>query len=192
MTKGTKRTRGGGKSLERDPTSDLICSPTFVLGCVPALLVLSMLLTGCQRATTPGSAYLQTDRIVDLLTEPTFDVGADPASAYFYSFNVPHSDADGHSLFDVPMVISEQLFFAPSWLFSWPLRLTGSEAFLGAPGPGGVAGTLQKGAGWVFGVPGAAFYLMGLTGAMGFDLVAHDVPVILIGRPIRWLAEQAY
>jgi hypothetical protein len=141
----------------------------------------------------PGSAYRQTGRIVDLLAEPTFDVGGDPAAIYFYSFRVPHYDADGHGLFDIPMVVCEQVFFAPTWLFSAALRLTGSEAYLGSPRPRG-AGTFENtiglargGVGYLFGVPGAACYFGGVASAWAFDTVAHDMPVIFIGRPLRWL-----
>jgi hypothetical protein len=146
-----------------------------------------LVVAGCQTAQTPGSLYRQTGRIVDLLAEPTFDVGADPAAVKFYSFRVPHNDADGHGLFDVPMVFCEQLMFAPTWAFSAGLSLTGSEPYVGAPAPPGIGPLVRKGAGWTFAAPGMVSYFAGLTGAMGFDIAAHDAPVIVIGRPLRWL-----
>jgi len=144
-------------------------------------------LAGCQTAQTPGSVYRQTGRIADLLAEPTFDVGADPAAVKFYSSRVPHYDADGHGVFDVPMVFFEQLMFAPTWFFSAGLSLSGSEPYVGAPAPPGMGPLLRKGMGWTFAVPGMLSYLAGLGGAMGFDIAAHDMPVILIGRPLSWL-----
>ena len=146
---------------------------------------------------TPGSVYRQSDRIADLLAEPTFDVGGDPNAIYFYSFQVPHYDADGHGLFDIPMVISEQLCFAPTWVFSDLLYATGSESFLDPRRPPGT-GALAKLLGPVRGtiayslvVPGVVSYFGGLTEAMALDLMMHDVPVIFIGRPIRWVGELA-
>jgi len=163
------------------------------------LVFLLLAATGCQTALMPGSVYRQTDRIRDLLAEPTFDVGADPAAVHFYSFRVPHYDADGHGLFDIPMVISEQLFFAPTWLLSGLLRLTASEAYLGGgpPGPpgqgpsGGAVGMARSTVGYMLGVPGAMFYLAGVGSATAFDVAAHDVPVVFIGRPLRWVGELA-
>jgi len=148
---------------------------------------------GCRTATTPGSLYRQTGRVVDLLAEPTFDVGADPAALYFYSFRVPHYDADGHGLFDVPMVVGEQLFFAPTWVFSAALRLTGGESYFGSRQPPS-AGLPTKAFGlargtvaYLVAVPGVGCYLAGVVSAMAFDTVAHDAPVIIVGRPLRWL-----
>jgi len=145
----------------------------------------------CQTAWTPGSAYRLTGSIEHLLAEPTFDVGADPAAARFYSFRVPHYNADGHGLFDVPMVVSEQLLFAPTWVFSGALRLTGTEQFLGGPRPPGIGGFARSTVSYLIGIPGTACFLTSLTGAMAFDVVAHDVPVIFVGRPLRWLASAA-
>jgi len=141
---------------------------------------------------TPGSIYRQTGRIVDLLGEPTFDVGADPAATRFYSFRIPHYDADGHGLFDIPVVFCEQIMFAPVWVFSAALRLTGSEPYLEASRPRGAGirpllGTslwaVGKGLGW----SGVGCYFAGLGAAMAFDTVVHDAPVIVVGRPLRWL-----
>jgi len=147
---------------------------------------------------TPGSRYRQTGRIVDLLSEPTYDIGADPAATKFYSFRVPHYDADGHGVFDIPMVFCEQLFFAPTWVFAAAFRLVGGESYFGPaatpsqPGVVGSAAGLGRGTlGYLFAVPGVACYITGVAAAMGFDLACHDVPVIVIGRPLRWLGNLA-
>jgi len=167
-------------------------------GPVGVALALVLVASGCRTMTAPGSVYQRTGRIVDLLAEPTFDVGAGPPQGSFYSFRVPHYDADGHGFFDVPVVFCEQLMFAPEWVCSAALRLSGSEPYVNAPRPRGPGvGRLRsaywlgrKGIGWVFVAPGVGCYAAGLAGTMAFDTVVHDLPVIVVGLPGR-LARRA-
>lgn len=160
-------------------------------------IAIALATSGCQTATTPGSAYRHTYRIADLVAEPTFDVGADPAAIYFYSFRVPHYDADGHGLFDIPMVFGEQLLFAPTWVFSNALRLTGGESYFDPRRPSAIGlarktlGATRGAAAYFFAVPGTVCYFASLVSTMALDTAVHDVPVIVIGRPIRWLGQLA-
>jgi hypothetical protein len=150
--------------------------------------------TGCQRALAPGSAYRASGHYFDLLAEPTFDVHGNPPQGFFYDTTVPHFDADGHHVFDIPVVFCEQLLFAPTWLFSGVLWLTDTEGDLAAPWP-----SLQA----ISEVPGAAvlavrkivsaslslgrgvFFGLGFTATMVFDTAIHDLPVIATGLPFR-------
>lgn len=159
------------------------------------ILLLALLppLAACRTATTPGSAYVQSGgNYWALLAEPTFDLGWGTESI-FYNPNLPHTNADGHGYFDFPIVVGEQLLFSPVWLFSAALRFSGSEPYLNAPiptgwisDPLGSAGTLAyKGLGWAITAPGAVFYIASFTTTMAADTVFHDVPVIVIGAPLR-------
>jgi hypothetical protein len=163
------------------------------------LALLGVTVVGCRTATTPGSAYRQTGRIVDLLAEPTYDIGGAPNGSQFYSTRVPHNNADGHGLFDVPIVFVEQLTFAPFWVTSAATRLIGIDPYLLSqfyPGsnPNVVATTYalaRRTAGWALAAPSAITYAFGLTATMAIDTVAHDVPVIVFGAPARiWRALQ--
>jgi len=162
------------------------------------LVLLSLVfLAACQTAMTPGSVYRATGRISELLAEPTYDVGGDPSATYFYRFQVPHYDADGHGLYDIPVVAGEQLFFAPTWLFSGAMWATGAESYLSGPRlPGSNAGEKALGAArgtgaYALAVPGTMLYLTGFLTTMTFDTALHDVPVIVIGRPLKWLKNAA-
>ncbi|MCX8037183.1 MAG: hypothetical protein N3D11_09105 [Candidatus Sumerlaeia bacterium] len=162
-------------------------------------LILVLVAAGCQTATMPGSVYRQTGRIADLLAEPTFDVGGDPNESVFYSFRVPHYDADGHGLYDIPFVASQQMFFAPVWLCTAGYRLVGGDSYFGGPRPGmgGPAGRGGQSMDWLrglgaygFAIPGVGFYWMATGTVTVLDAGFHDVPVIVIGRPLRWVGEQ--
>lgn len=91
------------------------------------------------------------------------------------------------------MVFCEQLFFAPTWLFGTALRYTGSESYFdpsyggGSGARGAALGAARGMLGYGVAVPGVALYCAGVVGALGFDTVLHDLPVIFIGRPIRWV-----
>ena len=162
-------------------------------------LVTLILLAGCRTAMTPGSAYLQTGRIAELLAEPTFDIGRGPPEGEFYSLRVPHHNADGHGVFDVPVVFCEQMAFAPVWVCSAGLRLTGGRPYLGMPRPpAGTPGApstvgwwTRKGLAWTFALPGMGCYIAGFGAVMAFDTAVHDAPVIVVGRPLRWLRQFA-
>lgn len=157
------------------------------------LLASLLLLAGCHTATTPGSIYRTTGSYAHLLAEPTFDIGAGPPEGTFYSLRVPHYDADGHGVFDIPVVFCEQVMFAPTWVFSWMLYLTGSEPYLWYPRPSApdveagafIQWVLREGVGWVIAVPGMVSYMASFTAVMAFDTVVHDVPVIVVGFPFR-------
>lgn len=192
------------KPARVDPRTQKAAARRSSIGAVRALAVrmarLSLmalfLLAGCKTAMTPGSAYRQTGRLTDLLAEPTFDVGAGPPEGRFYSLRVPHYNADGHGLFDVPVVFCEQMMFAPVWVFSAILQLTGSEPYVGArrppPATAGRFGTAlwfgRKALAWTIAAPGMACYMAGFAAAMAFDVAVHDAPVIAVGRPLRFLA----
>ena len=156
-----------------------------------SLLIALLFVAGCRTATTPGSQYSMTGSYVDLLAEPTFDLGAGPPEGSFYSVAVPHNNADGHSVFDIPIVICEQLFFVPTWIFSWAYNLSSPGPYTtgygaqGAPGGASTDGTVRQILGWTFAVPGVACYAMGFAATMAFDTVVHDVPVIVVGFPFR-------
>jgi hypothetical protein len=156
-------------------------------------LLLVLLLAGCQTVLTPGSAYRQSGSIVDLLAEPTLDLGSHTSVDTFYSLRVPHYGADGHGFYDIPIVFCEQLLFAPVWVFSGLLRVSGCEPYLQAPwtppaGMGSATKTpiwvTRKSIAWIVATPGVGCYIVGFCATMAFDTAAHDVPVIVIGKPI--------
>jgi hypothetical protein len=156
-----------------------------------AIVVLPLLvLLGCQTAMTPGSVYRQSGSWADLIAEPTFDVGSG-YEATFYTLQVPHYDADGHGYFDVPVVFSEQLAFAPVWLFSGVLKLTGGEEQLRAarPAGGGIGANslwlMKSMHAWSLALPGAAFYLTAFGTMMSFDMMFHDGPVMIVGAHMK-------
>lgn len=161
-------------------------------------LAMLLSLAGCQTATTSGSAYMLTGRYVDLLAEPTFDVGSGTEKV-FYNFQAVHVNPDGHGIFDVPIVATEQLLFSPVWPFSFVMRVTGSEPYLYAPfptawmqNPVGSAYWLTREVGaWSIALPEMLMYSGSFVTTMAFDTVFHDVPVIVFGFPIRaWKALQ--
>jgi hypothetical protein len=157
-------------------------------------ILLVVLSVGCQTARRSGSVYKQTGRISDLLVEPTFDVGRGPPENSFYDFRVRHYNADGHGAFDVPIVVIEQFLFSPVWVFSAALQITGISPHLWAPPPAASGPTalfsmvnwvLSLVEGWCVGIPAMLCYYGCFAATMVFDIVAHDLPVIVVGAPFR-------
>jgi hypothetical protein len=113
-----------------------------------------------------------------------------------YDSKVPFYDADGHGVFDVPIVATECVFLVPAqvpyglgFIFRIPAvtlqadihldatSLTTTQRFLDFVGQSAAV------AGYAFLQPGHVLLYTGMGCLWVYDTLAHDLPVILIGKP---------
>jgi len=128
-----------------------------------------------------GSRYKKSGRVADLLSEPTLDIGF--RQGQFLGRGslqrkwIDYYDADRHGFADVPVVASEQAFFA----FSLSTYYLGETLFKHSPESfRGGAGVLW----WGLTYAGGVNIILGWAAVAVYDPIVHDIPVIVIGKPI--------
>jgi hypothetical protein len=146
-----------------------------------------MFLTHCASVEKTGR-YEQTGRIPDLIGEPTLDMWK-WNGVLGYNRYAEYWNADGHDGFDAVIVASEKLLFLPCTI-CYGISILGIL-------PGVIAGDwIQKHnladtlyTFWAFPFYGlyAGTYYLNVGLLMVYDTIFHDIPVIVVGRPVHTL-----
>jgi hypothetical protein len=147
---------------------------------------------GCGSFYRQGSVYKETGSLLDLFKEPTVDLSIESRThGYYFGEGVVHRplrlyDADGHGVYDVPIVALESALTLPAILVSLPY---GIQTVRGATTlPFHTPSSFSRGKRMAINALSVGSLLFGFTvtipviistsGVVAvFDVAAHDIPV---------------